>query len=130
MTVQVEKILAAESKAAGKGSIVHDGMGGASLVCTFLHCLQLIQQPREVTEDWIVREVTETVNFLLSLAPLHTPVREMVDSVDAEVGGLVDESPANLFLFFYSGGILKIRRAKKKGKTSGPRTDGGKHFRP
>jgi hypothetical protein len=32
------------------------------------------------------------------------------------VGGLVDESPANFYLFFYSGGILKIRRAKKKRK--------------
>jgi hypothetical protein len=32
------------------------------------------------------------------------------------LGGLVDESPANFYLFFYSGGILKIRRAKKKRK--------------
>ena len=58
-------------------------MGGASLVCTSLHCLQLIWQSHEVMEDGIVREVTEPVNFLLSVAPLHTPVREMVDS-DAE----------------------------------------------
>ena len=32
------------------------------------------------------------------------------------IGGLVDESPANFYLFFYSGGILKIRGAKKKRK--------------
>jgi hypothetical protein len=30
-----------------------------------------------------------------------------------EVGGLADEYPANFSVFFYSGGILKIRRAKK-----------------
>jgi hypothetical protein len=36
--------------------------------------------------------------------------------VVAKLGGLVDESPANFYLFFYSGGILKIRRAKKKRK--------------
>ena len=29
------------------------------------------------------------------------------------VGGPVDEFPTNFFVFFYSGGILKIRRAKK-----------------
>jgi hypothetical protein len=39
------------------------------------------------------------------------------DLVDPpKLGGLVDESPANFYLFFYSGGILKIRRAKKKRK--------------
>jgi hypothetical protein len=44
---------------------------------------------------------------LLPLAIIFPPVAVVVP-----LGGPVDEFPANFFVFFYSGGILKIRRAK------------------
>ena len=79
MTIQVEEILAAEMREASMGSIVHDawskfGMHFFALFATY-------KTTREVVdEEGAVRLVTGPVISLLSVAPLHTPVRETVDS--------------------------------------------------
>ncbi len=44
------------------------------------------------------------------------------------LGGLADEFPANFFVFFYSGGKLKIRRAKKIRKNKHHGLTGGSTF--
>ena len=79
MTIQVEEILAAEMKAASKGSIVHDAWSKFGV--HFFALFATYKTTREVVdEEGAVRLVTGPVISLLSVAPLHTPVRENVDS--------------------------------------------------
>ena len=78
MTVQVEEILANEMKAAGKISIVHDAW--SKFGSHFFALFATYKATRVVVEDGLCKEVTKPVISLLSVAPLHTPVREIVDS--------------------------------------------------
>jgi hypothetical protein len=55
-------------------------------------------------------------------------LKQLKENDMMRVGGLADEYPANFFVFFYSGGILKIRRAKKKEKQADHGLTGGSTF--
>ena len=77
MTIQVEVILAAEMKDAGKGSIVHNAW--SKFGSHFFALFATYKAKRDVVEDGIARTVIGPVVSLLSVAPLHTPVRETVD---------------------------------------------------
>ena len=77
MTIQVEVILAAEMKDASKGSIVHDVWSKFGL--HFFALFATYKATRDVVEDGIAKTVSGLVVSLLSVAPLHTPVREAVD---------------------------------------------------
>jgi hypothetical protein len=74
MTCSVEKILAAEIKEARKGSIVHDAWSkfGAHYFALFMTYMAT----RESDVDGVTAAVTKPVISLLSVAPLHTPVKE------------------------------------------------------
>ena len=79
MTIQVEERLAAEIKEASKGSIVHDAWSKFSV--HFFALFATYKTTREVVdEEGAIRLVTGPVISLLSVAPLHTYVRETVDS--------------------------------------------------
>jgi hypothetical protein len=79
MTIQVEERLAAEMREAGKGSIVHDAWSKFGV--HFFALFATYKTTREVVdEEGAIRLVTGPVISLLSVAPLHTPVRETVDS--------------------------------------------------
>jgi hypothetical protein len=77
MTIQVEVILAAEMKDAGKGSIVNDAW--SKFGSHFFALFAIYKATRDVAEDGIAKTVSGPVVSLLSVAPLHTPVRETVD---------------------------------------------------
>jgi hypothetical protein len=74
MTIQVELILAAEMKDAGNGSIVHHAwsMFGSHFFALFA----TYKASRDIVEAGIARTAIGPVVSLLSVAPLHTPVRE------------------------------------------------------
>jgi len=75
----VEEILAVEMREAGKGSIVHDAYSKFGV--HFFDLFATYMTTREVVdEEGVVRSVTRPVISLLSVAPLHTPVRENADS--------------------------------------------------
>ena len=76
MTVEVEQILAAEMQAAGKGSIVHDAW--SKYGSPFFALFATYRAMREVVEDGVCKAVTKPVISPLSVASLHTPVKEAV----------------------------------------------------
>ena len=74
MTCSVEKILAAKMRVAKKGSIVHDawskfGDHYFALFTTYMAACESVV-------DEVMTAVTRPVISLLSVAPLHTPVKE------------------------------------------------------
>ena len=78
-TIQVEECLAAEMREASKRSIVHNAWSKFGV--HFFALFATYKTTREVVdEEGAVRLVTRPVISLLSVAPLHTPVRETVDS--------------------------------------------------
>ncbi len=77
MTIQVKLILAAEMKNTSKGSIIHNAW--SKFGSHFFALFATYKASRDVVEDGIARTVIGPVVFLLSVAPLHTPVRETVD---------------------------------------------------
>jgi hypothetical protein len=74
MTCSVEKILAAKMRVAKKGSIVHDAWRkfGAHYFALFTTYMAAC----EIVVDGVMTAVTRPVISLLSVAPLHTPVKE------------------------------------------------------
>jgi hypothetical protein len=74
MTCAVEKILAAEMRVAKKGSLVHDAWSkfGAHYFALFTTYMAT----RHILVDGVMTAVTKPVISLLSVAPLHTPVKE------------------------------------------------------
>ena len=78
MTCSVETILAAEMKEAGKGSIVHDAWSkfGAHYFALFTTYIAT----RETDVNGVATCVTQPVISLISVAPLHTPVKEGINS--------------------------------------------------
>ena len=64
-------------KDAGKGSIVHDAW--SKFGSDFFALFATYKATRDIVEDGIARTVIGPVVSLLSVAPLHTPVRETVD---------------------------------------------------
>ena len=76
MTVEVEQILTAEMQAAGKRSIVYDVW--SKFGSHFFALFATYKAMCEVVEDGVCKAVTEPVISLLSVAPLHTPVKEAV----------------------------------------------------
>ena len=74
MTCNVEKILSAEMKEAGKGAIVHDAW--SKFGSHFFALFATYKATRDVVEDGIAKTVSGPVVSLLSVAPLHTPVRD------------------------------------------------------
>ena len=74
MTCSVEKILAAEMRVAKKGSLVHDAWSkfGAHYFALFTTYMATHQS----VVDGVMTAVTKPVISLLSVAPLHTPVKE------------------------------------------------------
>ena len=78
MTVIVEDILADEMAAAGQGSIVHDAW--SKFGEHFFALFATYKATRTLLVDGVVVEQTSPVISLLSVAPLHTPTREVIDS--------------------------------------------------
>ena len=78
MTSNVEKILSAEMKEAGKGAIMHDARSkfGAHYFALFTTYIVT----RESVVDGVITAVTKPVMSLLSVAPLHSPVKESDNS--------------------------------------------------
>jgi hypothetical protein len=74
MTCSVEKILAAKMRVAKKGSLVHDAWSkfGAHYFALFTTYMAMHQS----IVDGVMTAVTKPVISLLSVAPLHTPVKE------------------------------------------------------
>jgi hypothetical protein len=74
MNCAVEKILAAEMRVAKKGSLVHDAWSkfGAHYFALFTTYMAT----RQSVVDGVMTAVTKPVISLLSVAPLHTPVKE------------------------------------------------------
>jgi hypothetical protein len=74
MTCSVGKILAAEMRVAKKGSIVHDAWSkfGAHYFALFTTYMAAC----ESVVDGVMTAVTRPVISLLSVVPLHTPVKE------------------------------------------------------
>jgi hypothetical protein len=78
MTVLVEKVLAEEMSVSGKGSIVHDAW--SKFGEHFFALFATYKATWTVVVDGVMTEKTGPVISLLSVAPLHTPTREVVDS--------------------------------------------------
>jgi hypothetical protein len=74
MTCSVEKILAAEMRVAKKRSLVHDAWSkfGAHYFALFTTYTAM----RQSVVDGVMTAVTKPVISILSVAPLHTPVKE------------------------------------------------------
>ena len=78
MTVIVEDVLADEMAAAFQGSIVHDAW--SKFGEHFFALFATYKATRMSLVDGVVVERTSPVISLLSVAPLHTPTREVIDS--------------------------------------------------
>jgi hypothetical protein len=78
MTVLVEKVLAEEMAVAGNESIVHDAW--SKFGEHFFALFATYKATRTVVVDGVMTEKTGPIISLLSVAPLHTPTREVVDS--------------------------------------------------
>ena len=80
MTFSVEKILASKMRVAKKGSLVHDAWSkfGAHYFALFTTYMATCQS----VVDGVMTAVTKPVISLLSVAPLHTPVKEGDNSED------------------------------------------------
>ena len=70
-----------------------------------------LQRARKLAQIIVVLKLPQY--FLQRQTQLQLISPDLSTTIMPQVGGLADEFPANCFVFFNSGGKLKIRRAKK-----------------